>query len=311
MPLQATSPSTTACALTSVATAEYPGRHGVTGWFTHLPEFELTSIVLPFVERFTNQPLTERGITPEQLIPVPPFQLKSRRQSLTLLPYLITHTTYATFSRGGTAAHGYASWKHAVDLVIEHVTNAAAPTYTHLYLPEVDTKVHHDGVDHPDVVSLVMQIDAELARLSAALRGRARVVVTADHGLIDVPAEDQHLLEADDPLMGLLAVPPSGDARMPIFHVKPGKHEPFADAFAKRFASQLALLDIETVDRMRLFAPGPLAPHARRRFGDFVAIPYRPASLGFHPPGRPMGRKFIGLHAGLSPEEMWVPVCVG
>jgi hypothetical protein len=32
------SPSTTACALTSVATADYPGRHGVAGWFTHLPD---------------------------------------------------------------------------------------------------------------------------------------------------------------------------------------------------------------------------------------------------------------------------------
>src|SRR5437762_12145605 len=31
--IHATCPSTTACALTSVATAEYPAIHGVTGWF--------------------------------------------------------------------------------------------------------------------------------------------------------------------------------------------------------------------------------------------------------------------------------------
>src|SRR5437762_10614090 len=52
--LNATCPSTTACALTSVATADYPARHGVTGWFTYLPEFGLTATMLPFAERFTK-----------------------------------------------------------------------------------------------------------------------------------------------------------------------------------------------------------------------------------------------------------------
>jgi hypothetical protein len=58
MTLNATCPSTTACALTSVATADYPNRHGVTGWFTHLPELEITILPLPFIERFKRQPLT-------------------------------------------------------------------------------------------------------------------------------------------------------------------------------------------------------------------------------------------------------------
>src|SRR5688500_19682246 len=36
--LQSTCPSTTARALTSIATAEWPNRHGLTRRFTHLPE---------------------------------------------------------------------------------------------------------------------------------------------------------------------------------------------------------------------------------------------------------------------------------
>jgi hypothetical protein len=51
-------PSTTACALTSIATAEYANCHGVTGWFTYLPEYELTATMLPFYERFTHLPLS-------------------------------------------------------------------------------------------------------------------------------------------------------------------------------------------------------------------------------------------------------------
>jgi hypothetical protein len=305
------SPSTTACALTSVATADYPGRHGVAGWFTHLPDHNLTMTTLPFVERFTNQPLAERGLTPTDILPLPAFHTRLTRDSLTLMPYVITHTAYANYSRGNTPAHGYASYHHAVDLIITHVTSATQPTYTHLYLPEVDTKCHHVGVDHPDVVSLVMQIDAEMARLATALEGRGRLVISADHGLIDVPPANQVLLMSDDPLLQLLQVPPSGDARMPLFHVKDNRHTEFIDAFNRRFADRFLLLDIDTIDRLRLFSPAaPMAPEARRRFGDFAAIAFKPASLAFHPPNKPVGHLYTALHAGMSPQEMEVPLCI-
>ena len=308
--LLSTCPSTTAAALTSVATADYPGHHGVTGWFTHLPEFGLTATMLPFVERFTNQPLTERGIRPQDVLPLPAFQSRMKRDSLTLLPYLITHTTYATYSRGGTAAHGYASYHHAVDLTIEHLSKAPGPTYTHLYLPEVDTICHKVGVEHADVMSLVMLLDAEMARLKAALPPTARLVISADHGLIEVPPEQQALLMHDDPLLLLLKCPPSGDARMPIFHVKPEGRPAFIDVFHQRFADRFALLDIEKAEQLRLFCPGPLAPRAKLRFGDFIGIPFKPASLAYHPPNKPLGHLYVALHAGLSPQEMFVPLCV-
>src|SRR2546423_9858857 len=48
LPINASSPSTTACALTAIATAQHANRHSVTGWFTHLPEFGLTAVTLPF-----------------------------------------------------------------------------------------------------------------------------------------------------------------------------------------------------------------------------------------------------------------------
>src|SRR5205085_9403273 len=162
-----------------------------------------------------------RGITPADVLPITAFQSRMPRESLTLLPYVITHTTYATYSRGGTPATGYASYHHAVDLIIEHVKSTTRPTYTHLYLPEVDSLCHKIGVEHPDVMSLVQAIDAEMARLAAGVAGRARIVISADHGLIDVAPEQQTLLLSDDPLLPMLQCPPSGDARMPVFHVKP------------------------------------------------------------------------------------------
>jgi hypothetical protein len=97
---------------------------------------------------------------------------------------------------------------------------------------------------------------------------------------------------------------------MPIFHVKPGRHEAFAADFIERFGEDMALITTAEADEMRLFGPDPMTPMARRRFGDFIAFPYRPATLGFHPPDKPLGTLFLAVHAGLSPAEMRTPLIV-
>jgi hypothetical protein len=313
MTLNATCPSTTACALTSVATADYPCHHGVTGWFTHLPEFEITILPLPFVERFKRQPLVERGLRPEDVFPLRAIESRMSHQPLTLLPAPIMDTSYARYSRGHTRGTGYQSAPDAVDQIIATVAAAKQPTYTHLYLPDIDTVCHHVGVDHPDVLKVVLRIDAELDRLSRTLGDRARVVVSADHGLIDVLKSDQAFVTDGDPLLAMLRVPPTGDARMPIFHVLPEHREQFTDLFDERYGDQMLLLDTGEAERLALFGPGPIAPVVRPRFGDFIAIPYRRATLAYAAvavPGAAPAAPYIGQHAGLSPEEMRVPLCV-
>jgi hypothetical protein len=166
------------------------------------------------------------------------------------------------------------------------------------------------GSENDEVIPLVLKIDAELQRLAAALEGRARIVVTADHGLIDVPEAKQTLLTAGDPLLELLDVPISGDARMPVFHVKDGQKRAFLDQAQSRFGEGIAFVETEEAEEMELFGPGQIANQVRDRFGDFVGFPFERVTLAYHPPDKSMGHLFKAVHAGLSPEEMWVPVCV-
>jgi hypothetical protein len=308
--LNSTCPSTTACALTSVATGEYASRHGVTGWHTYLPDFGISITTLPFVERITSQPLASRGIRPEDVLPVGALMPRMTLEPMTLVPALLANTSYNLFTRGGTAGFGYTSVQQAMNQIVQRIRHATRPTYTHLYMPEVDTMCHRFGAEHPELMALVANIDAELDRLATALAGEARIVVSADHGLIDVPHEQQTLLMSGDPLLELLVVPPTGDARMPIFHVRDGQGPAFAEAFHARFADRFILASIAEAQRLELFGPGELSPVARRRFGDFVGFPYRPAALSFHPLNKPPSHIYKAIHAGLSPEEMRVPLCL-
>jgi hypothetical protein len=308
--LIATCPSTTACALTTVATASFPNRHGISGWFTYFPELLTTATVLPFKERFTGQPLVERGIRPQEVLRVPPILPRMTYRALTVTPSNITNTTYNFFCRGGTAGVGYDTIPHAVDRIIEEVRGAKGPTYTHLYLPEIDSICHHLGVDHPGVVPKVMEIDRELGRLAAAVNGRATMVLSADHGLIDVLPDNQAFLFPGDPLLDMLIVPPTGDARMPVFHVHEIAKDAFVEQFIARFGDRMHLIPTDEAERMELFGPGNFSEHARPHFGDFIAFPYRAATLAYHASDKPVGNLFLAVHAGLSPQEMWVPLCV-
>ncbi|HTL30131.1 MAG TPA: alkaline phosphatase family protein [Tepidisphaeraceae bacterium] len=308
--LNATCPSTTACALTTIATAAYPNRHSVTGWFSYLPDHNLSIANLPFVERFTGESLVTLGLQPETIFPLRPMYPRMTHDPMLLTPSFITSTPYNIYARGGTTGVGYHSIHEAVDLITEHIREAQTPTYTHLYLPEIDSMCHKRGVDHEDVVPLVMQIDAELGRLATSLGGRARIAVSADHGLIDVPRPQQTLLMQGDPLLSLLVVPPTGDARLPIFHVREGKHDEFVEQFHRRFDDGMILVETDRAEQMQLFGPGPMSPTARKRFGDYVGIAYRPVTLAYHPPGKPVGELYLAVHAGLSPQEMQVPLCV-
>ncbi|HWP40737.1 MAG TPA: alkaline phosphatase family protein [Tepidisphaeraceae bacterium] len=309
--LRSTVPSTTASALTSVATGVWPATHGVTGWFSYIPERELSLINLPFVERFSGEWLVRRGITAEQIFPVPSFYPRMKYRPLTLNPTIITNTTYARYSRGDTPALPYTSIAHAVDQVIAASTQPTGLCYTHVYIPDVDARIHHRGLSDASVGELIGQIDRELARLADGLDGRARMVITADHGLIEVPVRHHLSLWHDDPMMNLLQAPPSGDARLPIFHVRPGKDAEFVRRFTESFGHAMMLLPTEQAEQLCLFGPEPIASNVRRRFGDYVGIAYRNYTLHYVLPADPNAAPravYVAQHAGLSRDEMQIPL---
>ncbi|MGE5612080.1 MAG: alkaline phosphatase family protein, partial [Bacillota bacterium] len=263
--------------------------------------------------RFTQKPLIERGLTAQSVLPVPAFYTEMRHRSLTLLPRAIVDTAYATYSRGYTPGLGYASISQAVDAIADFLKQQSDPTHIHLYIPDIDSACHKRGVGDPYIFSLTQQIDAQIARLAGMVPKNTRIVITADHGLIDVPPSNHLPIFQGDPLLELLEAPPSGDARMPLFHVRPGARQAFVDLFQQRYAHSFVLVSIDEAEEMGMFGPRPWNPVAKRRFGDFVGIAIRPATLLYHPPVLPTSvtrQIYFAQHAGLSPDEMYIPVII-
>ncbi|HYG78367.1 MAG TPA: alkaline phosphatase family protein [Planctomycetota bacterium] len=303
--LQAVYPSTTAVALTSLGTGVYPAQHGISGWWMYLEELDISVEILPFVERFSKRNLHEFGLLNEQVFISPSVLPGFRHSPLIVTRNYISDSTYSRYWSGGCRSIGYERIAESIDLVIRHVQETPAPSYTHLYLPQLDGACHHHGVDHEAIHKLFKLLDDEMRRLHAAIGTRARLVISADHGHIN-PTIDRHLHHSE-PLAELLRCPPTGDQTVPLFHVKEGRHEEFRDGFARQFGDLFALLSIDEVEQLQLLGPGKMTPAARRHFGDYLGIAPGAHTLHYmHPILKTNIHK--GVHSGMTPAEMTVPL---
>jgi hypothetical protein len=298
-------------ALTSIATGQWPASHGITGWWTHLPEIEAAATILPFVRRADGQSLTDRGVTPEQAFPAPPVMRAMTRDALALFPSHIAGSIYSAYFTGGRVRRGYRGFQEAVDIVLERLRTADGPTYTYLYTPRVDETVHRCGVGHPQVRSALIDLDRQLERLKTGLSGSGRMVLSADHGFLDVAEGAKHQIRGSDPLLESLRFTPSGDARVLYLHVRDGAHERVRARFRERFGERFLLITVDEAEALDLFGPGPISPLTRRRMGDLIAISAGTDVIEYRPgigPARISGD--VSHHSGLTPSEMRVPLVI-
>ena len=76
------------------------------------------------------------------------------------------------------------------------------------------------------------------------------------------------------------------------------------DYFAAHFPEQFVLLDSQAALDQGLFGSGTLAPEARDRVGDLLAL----ARGDYLLDASREGPKLLGRHGSLTPEEMLVPL---
>ena len=82
----------------------------------------------------------------------------------------------------------------------------------YLHAPELDMAAHARGWLSDKWIGELERLDSELERLAQALPASAGIIVTADHGVIDVPAA-KHVLFDTAPQPSSRAYATSGETR--------------------------------------------------------------------------------------------------
>lgn len=299
-------PSSTAPALTSLATAHWPCEHAVPGWWTYLPHAGITATVLPYTERFSNRPANDLGADPEYAFPQPSWMTRIERDAAIVQPRKIAGSVYSRYFGGDRAQHGYHTLTQSADLIAARIAAATGPTYTYWYISLVDTISHKRGPGSLPALTSALRVDRCMAEFAAATDGRARIVATADHGQIECGPVQHITWTRDTPICRLLSIPPTAEPRAPAFHVRDGERDRFAAMFREQHGDRFALLSIDDANALDLFGTAPITPETRKRLGDFAGVALDGYALLYEP--APELASIEGMHGGMAPQEMRIPL---
>ena len=306
-------PSSTPTVLTSYATGQWPASHGVPSWYLYLDEIDTIATIIHYSRRGDDRDLGSLGLTPDQAYPTPSIASKMARSTFAVVPEKIANTPFSSYCRGNSpdyGRYGYKDLEDAAGAVLKRLRDSRGPSFTNLYIPHVDSASHGYGIGHDVTKQAVASVNSLLEQVSAHLPPNAAIVVSADHGLIDVAA-NAHEIEPDDELVGYLEHEPWGTSPSVMLQVRENRAVEFEARFRERFGEDFYLLPTDEALELELFGPGPVSPVTRRRMGNYLALSAGSSAIhyNYHRTRERDPRK-VADHGGLTPDEMIVPLVV-
>lgn len=288
-------PSTTATSLTSLGTGLPPGAHGIVGYTSRVPG----------TGRLLNALQWDAAVDPVVWQPHDTQFTRLARRGAE-----VTVVSRPEFARSGltAAAHRGARYVGAGDhlerVAAARAAAAVAGSVTYVYDGDLDWTGHRFGVSSPAWRHQLATIDADVEQLRDELPASARLVVVADHGMVDCAADDRTDIDRHPELRdGLYLL--AGEARFRHLHVAAGALDDVVAAWREFFGPRAVVLTRDEAVGRGWFGPvdGPVRP----RLGDVIV-----AATGGHGIFSSVDfsheTTLVGLHGSLTPAEMNIPI---
>lgn len=290
-------PTTTAAALGSLTTGASPGEHGLVGY----------TILDPAHDRVVN---ALRGWGAD-LDPAT-WQLRptvfERIADPGPRPFVVAPDRYSTsgFTKAVLRGAEYVGARTIADYLSSAAAIAAeSPSIVYVYIAELDQAAHSHGWQSAHWTDALEQVDSAVrAVLPALSASRTGLLVTADHGILDIP-QHAHVLfgEVDELMAGVRHV--AGEPRALQLHVDPGADAQALAAAWERIEGHRAWV----ATRDEAIAAGwfgPVDDRVAPRIGDVVVAARK--AVAYYQHEHEGGRSMIGQHGSISPDELRVPL---
>ena len=305
-PIESMFPSTTTAHLTTLYTTLPVGEHGLYEWHVYEPALDAVILPLPFVHAgHDHRPL---ALAPHSLVPGPTLfeRLDAAGTTCTALqPKPIARSRYGDAALHGARVVPFNGLREAPDALAAAL---ADPGFVYLYWDGVDYTGHVAG---PSTAVFDKAARAALDAIDAGIRRAprgTRLLVTADHGQVDVDPAHVDLLDLVwPPLLSRLRrdgrrqpLPPAGSARDCFLHVQAGHAREVAAALAYRLEDRAEVRVVDDLVAEGLF--GTVGPRLRARLGDVCILP-APGRMAWLDAFPGPERHFRGHHGGLTAAE--------
>lgn len=290
-------PSTTATSLTSLGTGLTPGRHGLVGFTSRVPGTERLLCALAW----------DDDIDPRAWQPHPTLF-----ERLSAGGVAVTSVNRREYEGSGltVAAHRGATYVGAdrVGERIAAVQHAASlrPSLTYVYDADLDWTGHRHGVASAAWVQQLAMVDAEAEQLRDALPDDVRLLVTADHGMVDAGPTTRVDVDDHPELMdGVWLL--GGEARLRHLYCASRALPDVIATWREVLGERAVVLPREEALAAGWF--GAVDDAVRPRLGDVVVAATGTTAV--------VSRRLfshettlVGLHGSLTADEMLIPVLV-
>ncbi|MEU8258931.1 nucleotide pyrophosphatase/phosphodiesterase family protein [Micromonospora inaquosa] len=299
-PLIAGFPSTTPTSLVSLGTGVAPGAHGVLGFTVRVPG---TDRVLTHTDWAADP-------SPLRWQPVPTQLERARAAGVTTTvvsrPEFGGSGLTLAANRGGDF-RGAAGGHEVATAMLAALAAGSGPTLVSGYHADLDRYGHVYGVDSDPWRAAATEVDALVARLVDGLPPDAALLVTADHGQLDIPAAHRFDLDTDPRLRAGVRVV-AGEARVRYLHVEPGALDDVRAAWSEVLGVTARVRTRDEVVATGWF--GPVPEEHLGRIGDVVVICNDTYAVMASRTERPMASKLVAYHGSDTAAELTVPLLV-
>jgi hypothetical protein len=296
-------PTTTASALATITTGTLAGQHGMVGYSVR--DSDNSRIIKQLsgmdsrIDPLAWQPQTtvfERAVD-------------AGFEAVVIGPGRYSDTGFTKAVLRGARYISAASIVDRTERAAQWLREPGPAGIAYVYIPELDMSGHADGSESPRWTAWLETIDSAIADLVRALRPRDGLIVTADHGVLDIP-ERAHIHIDSKPalLAGIEFI--AGEPRcLQLYFDSDASHKHRAAVVAAWRESEESRAWIATRDEAIAAGWfGVVRPEVIPRIGDILIAARK--NVAYYD-GRTLNSTtthMVGQHGSLTPQELNVPL---
>lgn len=292
-------PSTTATSMGTFGTGLMPGTHGMVGY----------QVLDPDTDALINELSWEPHTDPHRWQPEQTVFQRAVADGVDVVQIGPGFFSGSGLTEAALRGARFVAAQHLDRRVDEAVTavRSSKRSLVYLYWGDLDKVGHVRGCGSWEWGEELSRVDLAVRTLAARLPDDVLLLVTADHGMVDVPVEARLDIAGDAELVAGVRLT-GGEPRAPMLYCEPGATPDVLACWRERFPGLMDVLSGDEAVAAGWF--GPVAPRVRPRIGDVVAAATGTLSVHDSRHQRPELLTLVGMHGARTAQETRVPLLV-
>lgn len=296
-------PTTTAAAIATIMTGTAPGQHGLVGYSA------LDTVNDRVVNMLSGW---DKRIEPaawqlERTV----FERAAARGvgAVSIGPERFRKSGFSAAVLRGSTYVGAKTIQERAEVAVEWLRTSGENSLVYVYVPELDMASHATGWQSQEWTEALESLDHAVRTLEAGLAADDGMIVTADHGVLDVPAHGHVLFDSSPGLIeGVRHV--AGEPRCLQLHFEPGLGESDRAALVQRWRDSESNRAWVATRAEATGAGwfGTVTPEVEPRIGDVLVAARKQIAYYDGRTADDRALAMVGQHGSWTPAELNVPL---